>query len=58
MQRKLDELLRASPGAHDSLMLLEDAPPEELLDVEEERRGGQTGVNRSLNTSDATSRDA
>jgi low affinity Fe/Cu permease len=37
-QRKLDELLRSFPGADASLMLLEEAPPEVLLDVEEEQR--------------------
>jgi len=41
MQRKLDELLRSFPGADDSLMLLEEASPEDLLGVEEEQRDGQ-----------------
>lgn len=38
-QRKLDELLRALPGADESLMMLEEAPPKVMLDVEEEQRG-------------------
>ncbi len=33
-QRKLDELLRALPEAESALMMLEEAPEEELLDVE------------------------
>jgi low affinity Fe/Cu permease len=37
-QRKLDELIRAFPGANDSLMMLEEAPREFMLDVEEEQR--------------------
>ena len=37
-QRKLDELLRALPGADESLMMLEEAPREVMLDVEEEQR--------------------
>ncbi len=37
-QRKLDELLRALPGADDSLMMLEEAPKEVMLGVEEEQR--------------------
>jgi low affinity Fe/Cu permease len=37
-QRKLDELIRASPGANESLMMLEEAPREFMLDVEEEQR--------------------
>jgi low affinity Fe/Cu permease len=38
-QRKLDELIRASPGANESLMMLEEAPREFMLDVEDEQRG-------------------
>ncbi len=38
-QRKLDELLRAVPGAAASLMMLEEAPKETLLEVEDEQRG-------------------
>jgi len=37
-QRKLDELIRAFPGANESLMMLEEAPREFMLDVEEEQR--------------------
>jgi low affinity Fe/Cu permease len=37
-QRKLDELLRALPGAAESLMMLEEAPIEFMLDVEESQR--------------------
>jgi low affinity Fe/Cu permease len=37
-QRKLDELIRALPGANESLMMLEEAPREVMLGVEEEQR--------------------
>ena len=37
-QRKLDELLRALPEADQSLMMLEEAPKEALLDIEENQR--------------------
>lgn len=37
-QRKLDELLRAVPGAAASLMMLEEAPTEKILGVENEQR--------------------
>ena len=37
-QRKLDELIRALPGADESLMMLEEAPQAVMLDVEEEQR--------------------
>jgi low affinity Fe/Cu permease len=37
-QRKLDELIRASPGANESLMMLEEASREFMLDVEDEQR--------------------
>jgi low affinity Fe/Cu permease len=37
-QRKLDELLRAVPGADNSLMMLEEAPTHDILDVEEGQR--------------------
>ncbi len=37
-QRKLDELIRALPGADESLMMLEEAPREVMLDVEEDQR--------------------
>jgi low affinity Fe/Cu permease len=37
-QRKLDELIRAFPGADESLMMLEEASREFMLDVEDEQR--------------------
>ncbi len=37
-QRKLDELIRAFPDANDALMMLEEAPREFMLDVEDEQR--------------------
>jgi low affinity Fe/Cu permease len=37
-QRKLDELLRAIPGAAESLMMLEEAPKAFMLEVEENQR--------------------
>ena len=37
-QRKLDELLRALPGADEGLMMLEEAPQEVLLDIEDGHR--------------------
>ena len=37
-QRKLDELLRAVPGAAASLMMLEEAPKETILEVEDGQR--------------------
>jgi low affinity Fe/Cu permease len=37
-QRKLDELLRALPGAAESLMMLEEAPREVMMDVEQSQR--------------------
>jgi low affinity Fe/Cu permease len=37
-QRKLDELLRAIPGAAESLMMLEEAPQEFILRVEGDQR--------------------
>jgi low affinity Fe/Cu permease len=37
-QRKLDELLRATPGAAEALMMLEEAPREVMIDVEESQR--------------------
>ena len=37
-QRKLDELLHAIPGAAESLMMLEEAPKEVMLEVEEVQR--------------------
>jgi len=38
-QRKLDELLRALPGAQERLMMLEEAPDSVLRDVVEDQRG-------------------
>jgi low affinity Fe/Cu permease len=38
IQRKLDELLRAVPGAAESLMMLEEEPAEVMLEVEEGQR--------------------
>ena len=51
-QRKLDELLRAVPGAAASLMMLEEAPKATILGIEDEQREvrsesvetGSTGV--------------
>jgi low affinity Fe/Cu permease len=37
-QRKLDELLRATPGAAESLMMLEEAPEQFIREVEEDQR--------------------
>lgn len=37
-QRKLDELLRAIPGAAESLMMLEEAPEQFIREVEEDQR--------------------
>jgi len=37
-QRKLDELLRALPGAAESLMMLEEAPDHFIREVEEDQR--------------------
>jgi low affinity Fe/Cu permease len=37
-QRKLDELIRAFPGANEALMMLEEAPREVMLDVEDQQR--------------------
>jgi low affinity Fe/Cu permease len=37
-QRKLDEILKAIPGAGDHLMMLEEAPREVMLEVEENQR--------------------
>ncbi|MHB8220894.1 MAG: low affinity iron permease family protein [Acidimicrobiales bacterium] len=38
VQRKLDEILRALPGADESLMMLEEAPPKVMHDLQEEQR--------------------
>jgi low affinity Fe/Cu permease len=37
-QRKLDELIRALPGANESLMMLEEAPKQVMIEVENEQR--------------------
>jgi low affinity Fe/Cu permease len=37
-QRKLDELIRALPGASEKLMMLEEAPKEVMQEVEEDQR--------------------
>jgi low affinity Fe/Cu permease len=37
-QRKLDELIRALPGANESFMMLEEASPEAMLGIEEDQR--------------------
>ncbi len=37
-QRKLDELIRALPGADESLMMLEEASREDMLEIEDEQR--------------------
>lgn len=37
-QRKLDELIRATPGADESLMMLEEASQKHMLNVEDEQR--------------------
>jgi low affinity Fe/Cu permease len=44
-QRKLDELLRALPEADESLMMLEEASKEDLLDVEEVQREVKSTLN-------------
>lgn len=43
-QRKLDELIHAFPGANESLMMLEEAPREIMLDVEDHQRDIRTSV--------------
>ena len=43
-QRKLDELLRALPEAESGLMMLEEAPEEELRDVELVQRETRDGA--------------
>lgn len=37
-QRKLDELIHALPGADESLMMLEEASSEDMLEIEHEQR--------------------
>lgn len=48
-QRKLDELIRAFPGANESLMMLEEAPREAMLDVEEEQRNVRLNLPDRIN---------
>ncbi|MEO9180859.1 MAG: low affinity iron permease family protein, partial [Acidimicrobiales bacterium] len=55
-QRKLDELLRAIPGAAESLMMLEEAPKAFMLEVEENQREVRNDlVVDTLNSTDDTS---
>lgn len=49
-QRKLDELIRALPGASEKLMMLEEAPKDFLQEVEEDQRGTRTGVDERAST--------
>ena len=53
-QRKLDELLRALPNADDSLMMLEEAAPAVMLDVEEEQRATSAESNSDPQSNDTT----
>ncbi len=54
-QRKLDELLRATPGAAESLMMLEEAPKAFMLEVEESQREVRNDlVVDSLDTDDGS----
>ena len=43
-QRKLDELLLATPGAAGTLMMLEEAPREFMLEVEENQREARADI--------------
>lgn len=52
-QRKLDELIRALPGADQSFMMLEEAPREVMLDVEEDQRD----IRSTASEDDATEGD-
>jgi low affinity Fe/Cu permease len=54
-QRKLDELIRAMPGTDQSLMMLEEASREVMLDVEEEHRNVRS--DSSGTASERTARD-
>ena len=49
-QRKLDELLRAIPGAAESLMMLEEAPREFILEVEDSQRDARADLIEGLET--------
>ena len=58
-QRKLDELLRAIPGAAESLMMLEEAPQEFMLQVEEDQRDTRSdSIGDDAPSDDAPSDDA
>lgn len=46
-QRKLDELIRVSPGANESLMMLEEAPREFMLDVEDQHRDVRSNLSET-----------
>jgi low affinity Fe/Cu permease len=50
-QRKLDELIRATPGADEAFMMLEEAPQRFMLEVEDEQRGIRTKSPGSLGKS-------
>lgn len=59
-QRKLDELLRALPGASSGLMMLEQAPDDVLQGVEAHQRssaGKQQAPDRSLLAAGGSSED-
>jgi low affinity Fe/Cu permease len=52
-QRKLDELLRATPGAAEALMMLEEAPREFMLEVEDSQRVVRSGLVDEMDTNDS-----
>jgi low affinity Fe/Cu permease len=52
-QRKLDELLRATPGAAEALMMLEEAPREFMLEVEDKQRGVRADLVDDVEAHDA-----
>ena len=43
-QRKLDELLLATPGAAENLMMLEEAPHEFMLEIEDNQRAARADI--------------
>jgi low affinity Fe/Cu permease len=51
-QRKLDELLKATPGAEESLMMLEEAPQQFILQVQEGHRDVHDETGSSGNDTD------
>jgi low affinity Fe/Cu permease len=60
-QRKLDELIRAFPGANEALMMLEEAPRGFMLDVEDEQRNvrlNSPDTNNERRHDNGTARDA